>query len=420
MDRIELGRRLRTSRDGMGLSQQDVAEKLGLQRTAISLIESGQRQVSTIELTQLATLYRRSVPEFLEPNESYGENYLVVLHRLAPELKGDPKVQADVEVCLDLCRVGIELETVLGREQRQGPPKFALSAPRNAAEAVSQGNEVAEEERRRLGLGSAPIRNICARINEQGVWAVTTHLSTDMAGFFMHHPAIGMVVIANARHQQPRKRFSIAHEYGHALMDRDRNVQVTTTANSEELVEKRANAFAAAFLLPANGVGHFLSSMGKGAASRQQQLVYDVASDGKFDVENRVAPYSQTVTYQDVATLAMTYGVSYEAAVYRLNSLRYLDRDETDNLKYKASLGRKYIELFGSGNPSDKGDKPSSTANDPESAARDPELRSQILHLAMEAFRREEISQGRLLEVGQKLEIGSESLLALAYAERSE
>ncbi len=410
MDHIELGRRLRASRDGMGLSQQDVAEKLGLQRTAISLIESGQRQVSTIELTQLATLYRRSVPEFLEPSGSYGENYLVVLHRLAPELKGDPQVQADVEVCLDLCRVGVELETVLGREQRQGPPKFALSGPRNVAEAVSQGNEVAEEERRRLGLGSAPIRNICARINEQGVWAVTARLRSDMAGFFMHHPAIGMVVIANAGHQQPRRRFSIAHEYGHALMDRDRSVQVTTTANSEELVERRANAFAAAFLLPANGVGHFLSSMGKGGAGRQQQLVYDVASNGKFDVENRAAPYSQTITYQDVATLAMNYGVSYEVVAYRLNSLRYLDRDETDNLKYKASLGRKYIELFGAGAPADKSDAPIP-------ATEDPELRSQILHLAMEAFRRREISQGRLLEVGRKVGIAGDDLLTLADAE---
>jgi Zn-dependent peptidase ImmA (M78 family)/transcriptional regulator with XRE-family HTH domain len=409
MDHIELGKRLRASRDSAGMSQQDVADRLALPRTAISLIESGQRQVSTTELTQLATLFHRSVSEFLQLTAPEDEDYLVVLHRMAPELKGDPKVKIDVEMCLDLCRIGVGLEKALDREQRQGPPKFTLPAPRNPGEAVSQGFEVAQEERRRLGLGSAPIRNISARINEQGVWAVTSSLSTDMAGFFMHHPAIGLVVITNAGHVPSRRRFSFAHEYGHALMDRDRRVQVTTTRNSDDLVERRANAFAAAFLLPVSGVEHFLSTVGKGGASRQQQLFYDVASNGKFDVEIREEPYSQTITPQDIATVAMNYGVSYDVVAYRLNTLRYLDRAETQDLLAKAPLGRRYIELLGATQSDDSG-----TSVD---ASEGPELRSQILHLAMEAFRREEISQGRLLEIGRKLGIKSKALLDLVHDE---
>src|ERR1700693_5906305 len=78
MDHIELGQRLRASRERMGMSQQEVADRLKLPRTAISLIESGQRQVSTIELTQMATLFRRSVSELLEPTAPEDEDYLVV------------------------------------------------------------------------------------------------------------------------------------------------------------------------------------------------------------------------------------------------------------------------------------------------------------------------------------------------------
>src|ERR1700709_196431 len=200
MDHVSLGNRLRAARERGGLSQQAVAEKLDLQRTAITLIESGQRQVSTIELTQFAALYRRSVAELLNPSEKFSEDYLVVLHRLAPELQNDPQVKRDVETCLDLCKLGIELEQTLGREERQGPPNLSRAPPRNAPEAVTQGFEVAVEERRRLGLGSAPIRDITRRINEQGVWAVTSHLRSDMAGFFMQHPAIGLVTIANVSH----------------------------------------------------------------------------------------------------------------------------------------------------------------------------------------------------------------------------
>ena len=209
MDHISLGNRLRSAREHASLSQQSVADKLGLQRTAVTLIESGQRQVSTSELTHFANLYRRSIAELLDPGETFTEDYLVVLYRLAPELENDPRVKQDVEICLELCRLGVDLQNALGRDARQGPPKFSLVPPKSAAEAVSQGFEVAEEERRRLGLGSAPIRNIAARINEQGVWAVTSHLRSDMAGFFMQHPAIGLVVIANDfRQTLPRTRFS--------------------------------------------------------------------------------------------------------------------------------------------------------------------------------------------------------------------
>lgn len=407
MDPISVGNRLRAARERSGLSQQEVADHLGLQRTAVTLIESGQRHVSTTELAQLATLYRRSISELLEQGDRFEEDYAVVLYRRAPELANEPKVKVDVENCLNLCRLGTELESILDRAPRQGPPKFDLATPKNVAEAVTQGFEVAAEERRRLSLGFAPIRNMVERVNEQGVWAVTTTLSSNMAGLFMQHPAIGLVIIANKWHALPRRRFSFAHEYGHVLMDRDRDVQVSSTANSEDLVEKRANAFAGAFLLPVSGVEYFLTNLNKGRGTRQQQLVYDVASNGNFDVESREVPKSQTITYQDVALLANSYGVSYEAAVYRLNSLRYLDRTETQILRDKGPLANRYLDLFGL--------RPSN-ALDPDRDG--PELPRQILYLAMEAYRREEISRGRLLDIGLGLEIKAEDLLLLVDLEQ--
>src|SRR5277367_2512308 len=148
MDQISLGAALRAAREHCGLSQQEVADAMGLQRTAITLVEAGQRQVSTIELTQFAARYRKSVAELLESRETPEEDYLVVLYRLAPELTNDPRVKVDVEDCLELCRIGIDLEKALGRSSRQGPPKFSLTEPKNTADAVSQGFEVAGEERR--------------------------------------------------------------------------------------------------------------------------------------------------------------------------------------------------------------------------------------------------------------------------------
>ena len=60
-----------------------------------------------------------------------------------------------------------------------------------------------------------------------------------------------------------------------------------STDNSSEMVERRANAFAAAFLMPRNGVYEALRGLDKGLPSRQEQTIFDVASGGHMDAEFR-------------------------------------------------------------------------------------------------------------------------------------
>lgn len=54
-----LAQRLREAREYLGLSQERVAAALKIPRPAISLIESGTRRVSAIELAAFAKLYQR-------------------------------------------------------------------------------------------------------------------------------------------------------------------------------------------------------------------------------------------------------------------------------------------------------------------------------------------------------------------------
>jgi transcriptional regulator with XRE-family HTH domain len=64
LNRSALGERLKQAREYLELSQDEVAKKIGLPRTAISLIESGQRRVDAIELQKVAELYQRPVSYF--------------------------------------------------------------------------------------------------------------------------------------------------------------------------------------------------------------------------------------------------------------------------------------------------------------------------------------------------------------------
>ena len=413
MNRTEMSRRLREARELASINQGEAAEALGLPRTAVTQIEGGNRAVSTMELARLADLYRRPVSWFLAEAPDTEEDVVVALHRIAPGLDADPEVRIEVDRCVQICREGVSLESLLGREEQDGPPAYREPVPRSTGEAVAQGERVAEQERRRLELGSAPIADVTELLGDQGIWASVVDLPHTMSGLFLHHPSIGMAVLVNSGHVRARQRFSLAHEYAHALMDRNRVVGVSSADNSRERIEQRANAFAAAFLLPEAGLEEELRQLGKGQPARTDQIVFDVATGGSIQGQLRPAPRSQTIGFQDVAFIAHRFGVSYQAAVYRLKSLRYINQPESVLLlsSEQEEAGRDYLralDLF-------------DDLEEPVSGKRGTrELRGRVAHLALEAYRLGEISRGRLLDVGKTVGVDGRKLLELAEAARAE
>ncbi|WP_342084848.1 helix-turn-helix domain-containing protein [Dyadobacter sp. OTU695] len=68
-EREKIAARIRDARVLAGLSQAQAAEKLNLQRPAISEIESGRRKVSAEEVIQFAELYKVDTSWILLQNE---------------------------------------------------------------------------------------------------------------------------------------------------------------------------------------------------------------------------------------------------------------------------------------------------------------------------------------------------------------
>ena len=83
-DRKALGERLREAREYLGFSQDQVATFLGVPRSALSLMETGQRKVEALELKKLAGLYKRPVGYFTGEEEEE----LVRCRRQAPGPQG--------------------------------------------------------------------------------------------------------------------------------------------------------------------------------------------------------------------------------------------------------------------------------------------------------------------------------------------
>jgi len=409
LNAVQLGNNLRAARERRGLSQQEAADVLQLPRTAVTNIESGNREVSTLELTRFAELYRVSPTSLLEAGT--GADDSVVFMRALEQASISDDVARAIAHVRDLFHEGAVLRRMLGSENDEGLPNYAarISSP---AEAIRQGDTVAREERRRLGLGNAPIGNIAGLISDQGIWVAACDLPEDMSGMFLSNKHVGLAILINSKHVfSARWRFSYAHEYGHALFDRHDAVRLTRQSNAGELVEKRANAFAAAFLMPASGVEDQLRQLDKGRPSRQAQIIYDVTTNRQSEVEIRPRPGSQAITYQDVAVLARHFDVSYEAVVWRLKSLNHLGHVETDALIEQKESGRAFMKLLKL-KAWDEGEI--------SSEEREQELRSQLAWLGVEAYRREEISQGRLRELARKLALPARQLINLAAVARGE
>ncbi|MCY4542816.1 MAG: XRE family transcriptional regulator [Rhodobacteraceae bacterium] len=403
MNAKNLGARLRSARKSRGLSQQTVALRLGLPRTAITHIEAGQRSVSTLELVQMAELYLVQAGDLLSHNSGdTGQDVLVALHRTAPGLNDDPATRKQIERCLGLLREGVALRHKLRRENRLYAPRYEAQPLRSSGDAVWQGEQVAEQERRRLGIANEPISDISGLIGRQGIWASSITLPDHMSGMFLRHSSIGMAILANFSHSRGRKRFSYAHEYAHALLDRNGIAQVSVAAKKSNPVEIRANAFAAAFLMPREGVRAFLHGLGKGLPSRRDHLIFDAASGSHVNATQRMQPRSQRIDYKDNAMLSRHFGVSYPAAAYRLKSLGYVSGRECSHLREQQCFGRQYLDMFIDGDQ--RGSEPHGGR----------ELNKEIAHLAIEAYSRGEISRGRILELSRTLGVEGDRLFQFA------
>ena len=404
MNQKLLANKLRKIREAQKLSQQMVADALELPRTAITQIENGNRAVSTLELMKFAKLYRKTSSYFLEDSVAEEEEVELVLYRMTSALSQESRIGEKIQHYVDLCKEGISLKKILGSQVSMNPPQYSISIPENKAEAVEQGNLSAEQERKRLSLGNRPITDLMNLITEQGIWACSTPLPDEISGLFLNSTKTGCIILVNANHVVARKRFSYAHEYAHVLFDRNEPASISSIENNSDYKEIRANAFTASFLMPAQGIQEALENVNKGKASRQNQILFDVSSNTAMDIKSRSTPYSQEITYHDIARIAHSFGVSYPAVVYRLRSLNLVSYSESEALSARYKEGKDFLKLL---------NMLSDLEATEDAKLWDRELRSDLVQLMLEAYRRHEISRGFVMELAEKIGISGKSLCDL-------
>lgn len=232
------GVRLRLARDFHGLTQAEVAERIGTSAAFVCLLEQDRKQPSPDTLAALADALDFSPAFFTAPlagefrdDECHFRRRKATPLYLRNQALAHGTLFASVVDYLD--------------ERLQLPPCNPPSFP-----AVTRGDveRAAEKTRAAWGLGlDVPITSMM-RVLEQRAGAVVTFFSgiSEKIDAFSRPGPRDVVVYNPAKESTSRTWFDLAHELGHLVMHRGMETGLPER-------ESQANQFAAAFLLPRAG-----------------------------------------------------------------------------------------------------------------------------------------------------------------------
>ena len=304
MDPIVFGARLAKFRKAAGQTQDQVAADLGMSRPTYISIEKGVRQATSDEIVRLATLVNRPVHELVRRDAPV---------KIEPHLRlGVDRTMQDADEVTD----GIQMferfaEDYLRLERllkmplaAHYPPEVSLPSRGDLREFAE---DVADRERGRLQLGDQPVGNLRKLLeSEVGVRVFFGPLPSRVAGLYAFVDELGCCMLINSKHPHERGRASLAHEYGHVLVDRFKpGVDYLVGEGRKPANERFVEAFAMAFLMPAAGV------------RRHFRDVLNATDD--FQVG-------------DLVRLASIFDVSVQAMTYRLEGLALIPRGAWDML----------------------------------------------------------------------------------------
>lgn len=328
LDPAVLGARLQEARRARGLTQQDVAEHMGMARTTLVAIEKGERRLTPHELIKLAAYYERQVSEFVG-RQSMVEGFVPQFRASLSKGKAqsariketaitetEEKESGKDSSTTELERVAFELqhlaEDYLELEQVCGMP-LAKSYPHpyniTGVSPEQAAEEIAASERNRLGFGDGPLSNLRERLeSDVGLRIFYFKMPSKVAGVFAYNDQLGGCIGINSEHPRDRRNWSLAHEYGHFLTSRYQ-IEITFLGETKRSSanERFADTFAECFSMPANGLNRRFTEVHR---SREAGI-----------------------SLADLIALADLYQVSVQALILRLENLRRLPSGTWEGLE---------------------------------------------------------------------------------------
>lgn len=248
----KIGKRIRKYRLSHGIKQKELAEKLGISSSYLSMIENGKRKVDA-EL--FMKIIEKTGIDFDEGVKDYfgikGEESIQKFRKKSHR----GKVTGTLKRFQELVEFYSELEDMLN--EKIEPP--VLSLPEyllfELEKSPDRGCEkIGEYIRKSLSLGLGPLPDVTRILDPLGIKVFALEVKKkNVSGSFYYTEETGPAILVNWCEPPGRRAFTASHELVHYLFDSktgfivDENIEEVLLDQSEESI---ANKIASSFLIP--------------------------------------------------------------------------------------------------------------------------------------------------------------------------
>jgi Zn-dependent peptidase ImmA (M78 family)/transcriptional regulator with XRE-family HTH domain len=241
--------RLADARIALQLARAEVARELDVTGTTIGYYENGDRKPDMATLLRLSQILKQPVSFFFKKPVANSERQQVRFFRSVGPKSNRLNMALDVrtawlwEFVQTLLEAGIRLPT----------PKVPLfeDVKPNGEYTLQQIEYIASRTRRFWDLSDGPINNMVALLESNGVIVCRFSLGTEKVdAFSCWIDGRPFVLLGSDKGSAVRSRFDAAHELGHLILHRDITRDEMELKAVRDRIEREANWFAGAFLMP--------------------------------------------------------------------------------------------------------------------------------------------------------------------------
>lgn len=298
VDKTLLGRRLAQARDDAGLTQEHLARTVALDRTAISRLEKGERNLNAAELVKIAGTLGLPLSYFV------GESVPAVISR---RRDATPPHTTTHTLDVHLERLAVDAQELVSAQLLELPQGrlTGASTPRDHTAA----ERLAQRLRRHLNLQSGPIEDLGGVCEQLGLLVHVAPLGAagpDGGCVEVESPTVFGVSVLNGDAPHGRRRMTLAHELGHWVTGDAYDARGSSD-------ERMLNSFAIHFLAPRAGV----------------YTVWDAQTD--WPVRDRAL------------AVGATFRLSWTAVLGQLRNLRLINQHELRTLEQQEPKRGDYL-----------------------------------------------------------------------------
>jgi Zn-dependent peptidase ImmA (M78 family)/DNA-binding XRE family transcriptional regulator len=302
--RLLIPSKLRDARKVARLSQGDLGDLIGVSRQAVSAYERGDKSPEPATFQKISEVLQQPVNFFTNADsQRFGAAGARFYRKFGPETLRRNEAAAVLGDWF------VQTAKYFDGFVNYPNPSLPETAPKSSSGRydIDEINEIALSLRKLWGLGPGPISNVLALLESKGIVVCRYEMQGEnVEAFSFWNGARPFVFMASEKEAAVRSRYDLSHELGHLVLHRwveQSDLEDRATLKS---IEREADKFAGAFLLPSTSFPN---------------EVYTTRLDAFVPLKER-------------------WKVSIQAMVFRCRDLDLIDDDQALNLYKQISFRR--------------------------------------------------------------------------------